>query len=358
MAQMSLRKVVKTYRVKTKDKCNKKEGYWYKEKCWANFNEIDDHILKEDIDSITAAQYKVIKTSKLKLNGIEHSVGYFTASEEEDKLVFITVFSQNNNTEKSLLLFFEDNFEFGEEFEAVAIIFKGNVSELLQEEGESVISKNQEVSGMITGVIYEGDDLDAHFEGEIDGVKGKMKLVFSPKEALLGSGDTKLEIKNNEAYLKGTLGTVTYIQIKELIAKHPEVKTLVLLDVPGSMNDAVNMHTGRLVRENGFTTKLLNNSVIASGGVDLFCAGVDRIVSKGAKLGVHSWSDSYFAASDLPKDHPAHQYQLDYFSMCLGESLGADFYFYTLSSASFEDIYWMSDKAIKSWKIATVFIEK
>ena len=62
-----------------------------------------------------------------------------------------------------------------------------------------------------------------------------------------------------------------------------------MTQISGSVNDAVNMHTGRLLRKNGFTTKLLSDSDIASGGVDLFCAGAKRIVEKGAKIGVHSW---------------------------------------------------------------------
>ncbi len=154
--------------------------------------------------------------------------------------------------------------------------------------------------------------------------------------------------------MSGDLGTITYSQIKDLIKNHPSVKTLILTNSSGSVNDAVNMHTGRLLRENGFTTKVLSDSDIASGAVDLFCAGVERIVEKGAKLGIHSWCCvNDLTAIEIPKDHPAHQYQIAYFSMCLGKELGADFYFHTLEASPFNDVHYMTLDEIKKWKIAT-----
>lgn len=102
-------------------------------------------------------------------------------------------------------------------------------------------------------------------------------------------GDSKLKIIGDEAFLSGDLGTKAYAQIKDLIENHPNVKTLVLTSISGSVNDAVNMHTGRLVHEAKLNTKVLANSDIASSAVDLFCAGENRIVEKGAKIGIHSW---------------------------------------------------------------------
>ena len=68
--------------------------------------------------------------------------------------------------------------------------------------------------------------------------------------------------------------------------------------IRGSLDDKINMHTGRLIREHGFTTKVLSDSRIASGGVDLFCAGEKRIIEQGAEIGVHSWCCA--GEDDLP----------------------------------------------------------
>ena len=134
---------------------------------------------------------------------------------------------------------------------------------------------------------------------------------------------------------------------------HKNVKTIVLTQVDGSINDAVNMHTGRILREAGLNTKVLEDSDIASGGVDLFCAGKKRFIAKGAKLGVHSWSGDNINADELPKNHPAHQYQLAYFTQMLGKKRGTDFYFYTLTSAPPESIHYMSEEELKNWKLKT-----
>ena len=146
--------------------------------------------------------------------------------------------------------------------------------------------------------------------------------------------------------------------MKEAIANHPNAKTVVLGEISGSVNDLVNMHTGRILREAGLATKVLKDSEIASGGVDLFCAGKERIVEKGAKLGIHSWCCvDDLTAIELPKDHPAHQYQVAFFTMCMGEKTGPDFYFHTLEAAPFDDVHWMSDEEIKKWGVSTKFIE-
>ncbi len=90
----------------------------------------------------------------------------------------------------------------------------------------------------------------------------------------------------------------------------------------------------------------------------LFCSGVERIVEKGAKIGVHSWCCvNDLSAEELPKEHPAHQDKLNYFTQMMGELIGPKFYFYTLESASFDNIHWMSDSEIQQWKVATQFIK-
>ena len=178
-------------------------------------------------------------------------------------------------------------------------------------------------------------------------------------EAVMGMGTSRFEISGEEAFLSGILGTATYHQLKRIIENNPEVKTIVLHRVEGSINDEVNMHTGRILREAGLNTKVLSDSDIASGGVDLFAAGVERIVEKGARLGVHSWgggpTEEHSRGDKLPENHPAHQYQLQYFRQMLGTELGPDFYFYTLQAAPVDGMHYMSDQEIKDWKLATSF---
>lgn len=168
----------------------------------------------------------------------------------------------------------------------------------------------------------------------------------------LGAGSSTFELRGEVAALNGELGSGTYHQVEYLIAQHPEVTTLVFEEVPGSMNDEVNVETGRLIRAAGYTTVLPADGMIASGGVDLFCAGVQRVI-EGGRIGVHSWDEpgSGIVANDLPRDHPAHRSQVRYFREMLAN--GEEFYFYTLSAAPAAGIHWMSAEEIVRWGLAT-----
>ena len=90
-----------------------------------------------------------------------------------------------------------------------------------------------------------------------------------------------------------------------------------LHSVPGSIDDAANFRLARMVRQAGLATRVPAGGLVASGGVDLFAAGVRRDAQPGACLGVHSWARGGFngtqTANDLPRDHRLHQVYLRYY---------------------------------------------
>jgi len=211
---------------------------------------------------------------------------------------------------------------------------KGEKKSVYKGSGLKVIEKGGNI--FVTGVVSEEMNKKDH----------QVKIVFN--DSLLGSGTTRLVIKKDSAVLSGVLGTKTYLQIKELIKNHPEIKTLVFENIPGSMNDPVNMHTGRLIRKGGFKIIVPKGSEVASGGVDLFCAGSEKVVESGSKLGIHSWYFNGVSAGDLPENHPAHNAQIKYFSEMMGKN-GREFYFHTLKVASSDDIHWMTKDELIKW---------
>ncbi len=179
---------------------------------------------------------------------------------------------------------------------------------------------------------------------------------------LIGGGDSTIEVvelveggDQVVATITGVLGTETYLQLQETIEANPEIDTLVMLSVEGSENDAINLHTSRLIREAGWSTWVPANGDISSGGVDMFLAGQERIIEPGGFLGVHSWgsSDGDVVAADLPEDHPAHQAQLDYVTEMLGPDIGPDFYFYTLAAAPASSIHRMTAAEVETYDLAT-----
>lgn len=356
-----IEKVNETIKVSSKSECEQKGGYWYNDKCWANFKEFDDGIAIEDIDNEVAKQLAAVKDFGMTINEKPTNIDFFfpEMNFEDDELVMIFLFTEEKITKTMILTTSIQNLE-KEKFEAETILFNTNLMEL-SEEDQANIPSYISGNGKATVKVTEKNDTQLFdIEGTLGITSNDTTIPFTIKagETLTGIGNTTLEIKGNEVFLNGTLGTKTYQQFKDLIANHPEVTTIVLQNVPGSINDAVNMHTGRIVRAAGLTTKVLADSQISSGGVDLFCAGKERIIHKGAQLGIHSWGGEGISADDVAKDHPAHQYQITYFTMCLGKENGPNFYFRTLEAAPAGDMHWMSDEEIKAWKLATTFIEE
>jgi len=189
--------------------------------------------------------------------------------------------------------------------------------------------------------------------------------LFLP-QSMFGAGTSRLNIKGDKAYinteykvnestmLRGGLGARAYNQIFDLIRQHPEVKILVEGKISGSIHDAVNMQTGRLIRKAGLTTHIGKDSTIASGGVDMFCSGLKRTMEDGAKVGVHSWSDEEGTeAGNLPEDSPLHKDQIDYFTEMLGSPVGKEFYFYTIHAAPAGKIYQMNRAEMESFQMLT-----
>lgn len=171
----------------------------------------------------------------------------------------------------------------------------------------------------------------------------------------LGTGTSTFELDGNRAIVRGDLGSTAYEQVQHLIEAHPEVDTLVLQDVPGSVNDEINVQTGRLVRAAGYSTIVPSNGMAASGGVDLFAAGVVRIAEPGAQLGIHSWccTPDGTSPADLPVDDPQHDEQLAYYTLMLGEEDGPEFYFLTLNAAPADAIYFMTEAELTVAAIVT-----
>jgi len=173
-------------------------------------------------------------------------------------------------------------------------------------------------------------------------------------ESILEAGDSKLVINGSKATLSGTLGASTYIQIQKMI-NTTSVDTLILSKIDGSDNDAINMHTGRLIRDAALATLIPKDGDVNSGGVDLFAAGTLRIYEAGGKVGVHSWccTDDGKDAGQLSKDDKAHGAQLTYFREMLGSDKGPEFYFFTINAAPAKGIHLMTPQEMLKYTLTT-----
>ena len=159
------------------------------------------------------------------------------------------------------------------------------------------------------------------------------------------------EVVGDKAIMTGVIEKSAIQSVKDLIKNHPEVKTIVMKNVPGSMDDVSNLEASRLVREAGLNTHVPADGMIASGGTDFFCAGVNRRADEGAEIGVHSWwSEGVTDASTLSKDHPEHQKYIDYYNEM---SIPTAFYWFTIQAAPAESIYNMTRDELVKYKLVT-----
>jgi len=161
------------------------------------------------------------------------------------------------------------------------------------------------------------------------------------------------EEEKNELIIKGEINSKTFKQLKKVLSENPQIDTLLLLDCPGSLNDEVNIPMCHFVREKGLNTKVTKESHTASGGTDLFLAGVKRYYQEGARIGVHSWQDSSGKeAKDIPKEDKSHKMFTEYTNKMLGSD---DFYWFTIYAAPARGMYYMTQEELEKFQVITDF---
>lgn len=163
---------------------------------------------------------------------------------------------------------------------------------------------------------------------------------------------TELSVEGNCLYMDGLINSKTPGQFRDVFAENPNIDTLVMKTVEGSVDDEANLEVAEWVSKKELVFVLESESLIASGGTDFFLAGKKRIINKGAKVGVHSWAGDSKVATDFPKGDKAHQAYIDYY-MAVGwtKEKAEKFYYFTIEAAPADDIYWMTDKELKAYQI-------
>ncbi len=172
-------------------------------------------------------------------------------------------------------------------------------------------------------------------------IEGEQVAEFYYKENQIGK-DT--------IYMKGIIYANTLEDIKLVLKENPEITTMVMEYVPGSIDDEVNLLASQEIRKYKINTYIPENGMVASGGTDMFLAGKKRAVHPTAKLGVHSWSGGNQVALDFPRDHEEHEKYLSYYTEM---NIPLDFYWYTLEAAPANDIHWMTTEEIEKYNVVT-----
>jgi hypothetical protein len=157
-------------------------------------------------------------------------------------------------------------------------------------------------------------------------------------------------VSGDEIFAIGEIDSESLALFQQIAADHPSAKTLVLQYVGGSVDDAANVAFARVVRDMGLRTRVPSDGLIASGGTDLFLAGVDRVLETGACVGVHSWAAQDYTATDLPRSDPEHDRYLSYYA---DMQIDPDFYWFTVNAAPSDGMHWMTAAEAVRFETAT-----
>jgi len=167
------------------------------------------------------------------------------------------------------------------------------------------------------------------------------------------------KVKNDAKSIEmnGEIGRKSLKNFDKLLNAFPNVNHINIVECGGSMDDETNLKLSHRVYEKAMTIHLLDNGMIASGGVDFFLSGRKRTKGKNTKIGVHSWAGEDdngvpISATDFSNGHDYHQPYIKYYqSVGFGSEDAKAFYFFTINAAATNDIHWMTAAEILKYKM-------
>jgi hypothetical protein len=137
----------------------------------------------------------------------------------------------------------------------------------------------------------------------------------------------------------GTVDSTTPAAFAAMMRSHPSLSRLVMVECPGSLDEASNLSLARAVRRAGISTHVPANGSIRSGAVELWLAGATRTAAEGAEFAVHSWRDEDGReARDYAAGDPVHAEYLGFYrEMGIADATARRFYALT-NSVGFDDL--------------------
>lgn len=172
------------------------------------------------------------------------------------------------------------------------------------------------------------------------------------------SSSASFTVSGTALLMNGTIDCSTPGRLQAALANNT-VTEVVLQNVPGSSDDEANLKAARMLRSRGtINTRVDENGLIASGGVDFFIAGIQRTVGKNARVAVHSWADGNgnqgITLYNSNPNSTEHQRYIQYYQdMGFTPVNAKDFYVYTLKAAPAEGTHCMNATELKQYQIVT-----
>ena len=175
--------------------------------------------------------------------------------------------------------------------------------------------------------------------------------AVSPAQDDTVSNELLIEVENDTAYLSGVLDSTLVMRLTELIKASPNINEIVLVDVPGAIDQQATMEGALLIRRLGINTRIAPTGLVLSGGVDLFLGGVERSIGAGAGVGIHAWSDgTEVQATSIDVADPIHATYVNFY---LRMGVPERFYWFSLDAAPADRVYFLSPEEVYDYQLAT-----
>lgn len=139
-------------------------------------------------------------------------------------------------------------------------------------------------------------------------------------------------------------------QFTAMLRAFPGIRTIEMIECPGTEDDRANLRLGMMIHARGMTTHVPAGGSVRSGAVELFVAGARRIADPGAEFAVHSWSDELgLEPKDYAADAPENRAYIDYYrTMGMAEGEARSFYAMTNSVPNAE-ARWLTGADMGKW---------
>ncbi len=155
-------------------------------------------------------------------------------------------------------------------------------------------------------------------------------------------------VDTTHAALVGEIDDKSPALFREMLQANPGIRTLELVDCPGTSDDGANLTLGRLIRHHGIATDVPSGGSVRSGGVEIFLAGKTRHAAPDAEFGVHAWKDEDgHQPDDFAPDAGPNKAYLDYYREMGLSAEDADGLYALTNSVPNEQMLWLHTKDIK-----------
>ena len=132
------------------------------------------------------------------------------------------------------------------------------------------------------------------------------------------------------------------VRFAAMLRAYPAIRTLELVDCPGTYDDSANLRLGRMIRAHAIATDVPAGGSVRSGAVELFLAGITRHAAPDAHFGVHAWQAvAGRGPAQCAANSPVNRAYLDYYqAMGMAPATASAFYALT-NSVPNDSVRWL-----------------